>query len=70
MPYIKDDLQTAVNKRDERTIIGAVIGFFIGATLGWDGLIGILGAVGLGCIVYNIYNKEVTNIRQIQEMKK
>lgn len=70
MPHIKDDLQKAISIRDERTVVGAIVGFVLGAFLGWDGLIGILGAVISGYIVYSINDKEVQNYKRIQEMKK
>lgn len=70
MPRIKDDLQNATTKRDERTIIGAVIGFILGAFLGWDGLAGVIGAAVIGFFVYTAYDKEVQSYKKIEEMKK
>ena len=70
MPQIQEDLKAAESKRDERTLIGAVVGFFIGIVLGWDGLFGIVGAVILGYVVYSAYDTEVQSIKKIGEIKK
>ena len=70
MSNIEEDLKKAIAKRDERTILGIIIGFFVGFLCGIDGLIGIVGAAIGGYIAYTMFSGEVEDIKKIQEIKK
>lgn len=65
MTYLQEKLQEAQKTRDDRCIIGGVIGFVIGLFFGMDGVMGLLGAVIVGWLVYTFYDGKVEDIQRI-----